>query len=55
MFDVHAIQQHLRRFGIDVGEAKSRFGADGEDPSVYLRDPEGNTIELKGPSRSGPA
>jgi catechol 2,3-dioxygenase-like lactoylglutathione lyase family enzyme len=25
------------------------FDAEGEGPSIYLRDPEGNTIELKGP------
>ena len=25
------------------------FGAEGEGPSIYLQDPEGNTIELKGP------
>jgi catechol-2,3-dioxygenase len=28
-----------------------RFGAEGEGPSIYLSDPEGNTVELKGPSR----
>ncbi len=27
----------------------SRYGAQGEGPSVYLDDPEGNTVELKGP------
>jgi len=25
-----------------------RFGADGEGPSIYLLDPEGNRVELKG-------
>ena len=33
----------------DCGEEKSRFGADGQGPSVYLTDPEGNGVELKGP------
>ena len=28
----------------------SRFGAEGEGPSIYLEDPEGNMIELKGPT-----
>ena len=28
----------------------SRYGAEGQGPSVYLTDPEGNTVELKGPS-----
>ena len=35
--------------GYDCGEEKSRFGADGQGPSVYLTDPEGNGVELKGP------
>lgn len=26
-----------------------RYGAEGEGPSIYLSDPEGNTVELKGP------
>jgi catechol-2,3-dioxygenase len=26
-----------------------RFGAEGQGPSLYLTDPEGNTVELKGP------
>ena len=37
------------RTGYDAGEEKSRFGADGQGPSVYLTDPEGNGVELKGP------
>jgi glyoxylase I family protein len=28
----------------------SRFGAEGEGPSLYLFDPEGNVVELKGPA-----
>ena len=34
---------------MQVGEQRKRFGADGEGPSVYLTDPEGNVVELKGP------
>ena len=48
-FDLEAIRRQLAPFGVEVGEAKQRFGADGEGPSVYLSDPEGNTVELKGP------
>jgi glyoxylase I family protein len=29
---------------------ESRYGAEGEGPSIYLNDPEGNTVELKGPA-----
>jgi hypothetical protein len=28
---------------------ESRNGAEGEGPSIYLHDPEGNMVELKGP------
>jgi hypothetical protein len=28
----------------------TRNGAEGEGPSIYISDPEGNVVELKGPS-----
>ncbi|WP_083684910.1 VOC family protein [Massilia putida] len=48
-FDEAAIRAHLAAHGIEAGPAAPRFGAEGEGPSIYLQDPEGNTIELKGP------
>ena len=39
---------HLRAHGIE-GEIVSRYGAEGDGPSIYLADPEGNDLELKGP------
>lgn len=48
-FDPAAIQAHLRAHGVAVGESGPRYGAQGEGPSQYLRDPEGNGVELKGP------
>jgi glyoxylase I family protein len=48
-FDPDAIRAHLAAHGVDAGPVESRFGAEGEGPSIYLNDPEGNTIELKGP------
>jgi glyoxylase I family protein len=51
--DTDALRAHLARHGLDMGEVKPRYGAEGEGPSVYIEDPEGNTIELKGPP--GPA
>lgn len=48
-FDAAAIQKHFAATGYDCGEEKSRLGADGQGPSVYLLDPEGNGVELKGP------
>jgi len=32
---------------------KERYGADGYGPSMYIRDPEGNRVELKGPPVRG--
>ena len=49
-FDRDAIVTQLVRFGISVGETVERYGAEGNGPSVYFHDPEGNQIELKGPS-----
>jgi catechol 2,3-dioxygenase-like lactoylglutathione lyase family enzyme len=53
-FDESALVAHLISNGVAVGEIKSRFGADGYGPSLYISDPEGNVIELKGPpTRAG--
>jgi glyoxylase I family protein len=49
-FDRDAIVRQLVPFGISVGETVERYGAEGNGPSVYFHDPEGNQIELKGPS-----
>jgi glyoxylase I family protein len=48
-FDPDAIRAHLAAHGVEPGPVESRFGAEGEGPSIYLSDPEGNMIELKGP------
>lgn len=42
------IVRHLEVHGVKVGEVTSRYGATGQGPSIYIRDPEGNTVELKG-------
>jgi len=49
-FDQDAIVAHLERNGVTVGDIKDRYGAEGNGVSIYLCDPEGNTVELKGPS-----
>jgi catechol 2,3-dioxygenase-like lactoylglutathione lyase family enzyme len=43
-----AILAHLREHGIE-SEIVTRYGAEGDGPSIYLSDPEGNNLELKGP------
>ena len=48
-FDAQAIAAHLRRHGVEPGEAKPRFGAEGRGLSIYATDPDGNVVELKGP------
>jgi hypothetical protein len=36
--------------GKPTGDASQNFGAEGVGPPLYFTDPEGNVIELKGPS-----
>jgi glyoxylase I family protein len=48
-FDAGAIAKHLAAHGVACGAEASRYGAEGQGPSVYLHDPEGNGVELKGP------
>jgi len=48
-FDATAIATHLRAKGIAPGDVVSRYGAEGDGPSMYISDPEGNVVELKGP------
>ena len=48
-FDEPAIRAHLASLGIGAGPVESRYGAEGEGPSIYLSDPQGNVVELKGP------
>ena len=52
-FEGDAILAHLRAHGLEPGPVESRYGAEGEGPSIYVADPDGNIVELKGPP--GPA
>jgi catechol-2,3-dioxygenase len=38
---------YLKESGIEVGDFESRFGAQGEGNSLYIKDPEGNEVELR--------
>lgn len=49
-WDEDALMAHLRGHGIEPEKAARRYGADGYGLSIYIEDPEGNTVELKGPA-----
>lgn len=50
-FDEAQLREHLQQHGVSVdGPASRNFGAEGDGLSLYLRDPDGNGVELKGPS-----
>jgi len=48
-FDEAAIRRHLAAHGVQAGPVAARYGAQGRGPSLYVADPEGNVVELKGP------
>lgn len=48
-FDEERIRARLQEAGIEPGEVGQRYGAQGMGPSMYVRDPDGNVVELKGP------
>ena len=47
-FDLAEVEAHLKAHGAAVGESGRRFGAGGFGVSIYLTDPEGNGLELRG-------
>ena len=49
-FDEADLRARFRAHGVELSEVHDNYGAEGTGPSVDLRDPEGNVIELKGPS-----
>ena len=53
-FEGEALRAWLASHGAQPGEVGRRNGAEGEGPSLYLTDPEGNVVELKGPPEAPP-
>lgn len=49
-FDEETLRAHLLAHGIEPGDVSERYGAEGSGPSMYIRDPDGNVVELKGPA-----
>jgi glyoxylase I family protein len=47
-FELAAVRAHLQSHGVEIGEEGLRYGSCGEGMSLYLRDPEGNGLELRG-------
>lgn len=49
-FDLDALHAHFDKLGVSyVDPPFSLFGAEGYGPALYVTDPDGNTVELKGP------
>jgi glyoxylase I family protein len=51
-FDADAIRAHLDANGVRIDDSGIRYGAEGEGFSLYIADPEGNAVELKGPANT---
>ena len=49
-FDEAAIRARLEDLDVEAGPTEQRYGAEGTGPSIYIQDPDGNTVELKGPA-----
>jgi catechol 2,3-dioxygenase-like lactoylglutathione lyase family enzyme len=48
-FDGAELRHYLTQMGVEPGDVTTRYGARGNGPSMYVRDPDGNVVELKGP------
>ena len=54
-FEPAAIRAHLAALGHEAGDVQQRYGAEGEGPSLYVADPEGNVVEIKGTQQGADA
>jgi len=48
-FHEAAIRAHLAVHDVTITDSGQRYGAEGDGPSIYILDPDGNSVELKGP------
>lgn len=53
-FDEGEIRALLEEHGVEAGPTQQRYGAGGTGPSLYIRDPDENVVELKGPPDTDP-
>ena len=49
-FEEEALRAHLKAHGVEAGDVQLNYGSEGNGPSLYISDPEGNVVELKGPA-----
>jgi hypothetical protein len=50
-FDAEQVRVHLQGCQVELsGPAERNYGAEGDGLSLRLRDPDGNSVELKGRS-----
>jgi len=54
-FDQKAIENYMKNQGVEIISSGDRKGADGVGPAIYVQDPEGHVIELKGPPKQTPS
>lgn len=47
-FDEVEIKLQLKKFGVEFSDVQMRFGATRYGPSIYIYDPDGNKVEIKG-------
>ena len=52
-YDEQRLRSHLANHGVQIIEEGMHTGARGDSLSIYLKDPSGNTVELKGPPPDG--
>lgn len=47
-FNLQKVRSHFLAHGIELGTSGDRFGASGWGQSLYISDPDGNGLELRG-------
>lgn len=50
-FDESALTAFFAARGVEIVSSGQRYGAEGTGPSIYIKDPDGNIVELKGPAQ----
>jgi len=52
-FDESELLDYLAQNGVSASHFETRYGAQGFGPSLYIKDPDGNTVELKAQVQPG--